>query len=141
MNKKKIIIIGGGIAAISAVGYITYKMYLKDKFVDPGINQAGSGTGKTTSYFGLTSIYEPPQVGVRDVDFSLEKVETGVDRLTNKHTGKVIDIYCIRRKYDDNRFAVKDRNKCVKWKVGGGVSKFENRKKSKVIQTAYRMTL
>ena len=126
------------VASISL--YIAYKMYLKDKYVDPGKGSAVAPGGKSTSFWG-SETYKPPKMGTKGVDFEVKNVATGMDKVTNKHTGRMIYMYCSRRKHQDNKYAVKDRNKCTQWKVGSGATLYKSRVKMDVMQTAYRMTL
>ena len=127
------------IGVASASLYIAYKMYLKNKYVEPGTGKAAD-PGKEGSWFGSGKT-TPPQIGIKGIDFDIKGVATGQDKLTNRHTGRIIYIYCNRRKYDDKPTAIKDRNKCTKWKVGSGATEYSSRRRVNVIQTAYRMTL
>jgi len=127
-----------GAVAITAV-YVGYKFYHKQTVALPGKGYA-TGGDKSTSMFGFGSDH-PPKVGEEGIDYERKNVGTGIDRITNKHTGRHITMYCSRRRHQDNRYAVKDRNKCTKWKVGVGATRYESRNKYDVIQTAYRMTL
>ena len=142
VNINKLVIIAATLGVASIAIWVGYKMYLRTKFVDPGKGKAADPGGSSTTWFGGEST-RAPGVGVKNIDFTLKGQETGVDLLTNTHTGRTIHIYCSRRKYEDNKYATVDRNKCTKWKVGTGAAgtKFESRKKTDVMQTAYRMTL